>query len=320
MTDKTFPVRILQMRYEAETVLSLDLASPEGDELPAFAAGAHIDVRISDDCTRSYSLLNDPAERSRYVIAVNKEPNSRGGSRAVHEKLRVGDIVSISAPRNHFPLDENATHSIFIAGGIGVTPLLCMVRRLNALGRSWELHYAARDRKSASFLEDANALAKAGHGRVHVHLKRELGGSALDVPAVIQTADANAHFYCCGPVRLLEEFETATRKIEPGRVHLEYFAAKLAPALDGGYEVVLARSNKTIQVTSGKTLLQAMLEAKVNVNYACSQGMCGSCLVRVIEGIPDHRDGYLTDEEKAQDQQMIACCSGSKSARLVLDM
>ncbi len=320
MADSMVPVRIVQMRYEAESVLSLELRSLDDAELPAFAAGAHIDVQISDGCSRPYSLLNDPAERSRYVVAVNKDPDSRGGSRAIHERARVGDIIRVSHPRNNFPLNETAAHSVFIVGGIGVTPVLCMIRRLAALGRSWEVHYAARRRQTAAFLAEINDLARSGNSRVHLCFKSEPGGEALDIAETILKGKPDAHFYCCGPVRMLKAFEDATGTLAPERIHIEYFAAKQEAAADGGYELVLARSRKTVEVPVGKTMLQALLDAKVNVNYACSQGVCGSCITRVIEGRPDHRDGYLTDEEKAQNQLIMVCCSGSQSPTLVLDL
>ncbi len=315
-----FAVRVVQMRYEAPTVLSLELAHSDGDDLPAFTAGAHIDLRLLPDCTRSYSLLNSSSERHRYVVAVHLDPESRGGSRHVHERLRVGDLLAITPPKNHFPLNENAAHSVLIAGGIGITPLLSMARRLNALGRSWELFYASRSRRAAAFLDDVDELGKVGPGRLSLHFDSESGGAALDLTKLVGSAPAAAHFYCCGPAPMLEAFRRLTKHLDPALVHYEYFAAAQEAATEGGYELVLAKSGKRVDVSAGKTLLQAILDAKVDVNYACSQGVCGTCLTPVLEGQPDHRDNYLTDEERASNSMIMVCCSGSKSARLVLDL
>ncbi len=315
-----FAVRVVQMRYEAPTVLSLELAHPEGIDLPPFTAGAHIDLRLAPDCTRSYSLLNSSSERHRYVVAVHLDPDSRGGSRHVHERLRVGDLLAIAPPENHFPLDEKAAHSILIAGGIGITPLLSMARRLNALGRSWDLFYAARSRRSAAFIRDLEHASAAGASRLHLHFDDETGGGAPDLSRFVAAAPPDSHFYCCGPAPMLDAFRRLMQDVAPARVHFEYFAAAQEAATEGGFELVLAKSGKRVEVPAGKTLLQAILDAKVDVNYACSQGVCGTCLTTLLEGEPDHRDNYLTDEERSSNAMIMVCCSGSKSARLVLDL
>ena len=313
-------VRVVQMRYEAPSVLSLELIRPGGGSLPPFTAGAHVDVRLAPDCTRSYSLLNNSAERHRYAIAVHLDPDSRGGSRLVHDRLRVGDLISISSPKNHFSLDENAEHSVLIAGGIGVTPLLSMAQRLNVLGRPWQMLYAARSRSSAAFLDQLESIRAAGVGCLDFHFDDEVGGVPPDLSSVVASAPSGSHFYCCGPSPMLEAFRLLTNGIPEGRVHFEYFAAAQEAAVSAGYELVLAKSGKSVEVLPGMTLLQAILDAKVDVNYACSQGVCGTCLTRVLEGQPDHRDNYLNDEERASNSMIMVCCSGAKSARLVLDL
>jgi vanillate O-demethylase ferredoxin subunit len=315
-----FAVRVVQMRYEAPTVLSMELAHPDGAELPPFTAGAHIDLRLAPDCTRSYSLLNNSSERHRYVVAVHFDPESRGGSRHVHERLRVGDLLAITAPDNHFPLDENAAHSILIAGGIGITPLLSMARRLNELGRPWDMFYAARSRRSAAFVRDLEDTSGAGAGRLHLYFDDESGGGAPDLSRIVAAAQPDSHFYCCGPAPMLDAFRRLMQDVAPVRVHFEYFAAAQEAATEGDFELVLAKSGKRVEVPAGKTLLQAIIDAKVDVNYACSQGVCGTCLTTVLEGEPDHRDNYLTDEERASNSMIMVCCSGSKSARIVLDL
>jgi vanillate O-demethylase ferredoxin subunit len=313
-------VRIKRISFEAESINSFELVAPAGGDLVAFTAGSHIDLYLSNGMIRSYSLVNDPSERSRYVIAVNKDAASRGGSRFVHETLRAGDIITISHPRNNFVLQENTTHSILIAGGIGITPLLSMIHRLEALGRSWELFYAARTRVAAAFLDELSGLRRDVQEKLHLNFDQEPTGSMLDLAAIVRNAPGDAHLYCCGPVPMLEAFEAATRDRPAEQVHVEYFKAREKPAAEGGFEVKLARSNRTIKVGAGKTILNALLDAGIAVNYACTEGVCGTCETRVIEGIPDHRDLFLGKAEQAANKTMMICCSGSKSDALVLDL
>jgi len=313
-------VRIKRISFEAESINSFELVAPAGGDLVAFTAGSHIDLYLSNGMIRSYSLVNDPSERSRYVIAVNKDAASRGGSRFVHETLRAGDLITISHPRNNFVLQENTTHSILIAGGIGITPLLSMIRRLEALGRSWELFYAARTRVAAAFLDELSGLRRDVQEKLHLNFDQEPTGSMLDLAAIVRNAPGDAHLYCCGPVPMLEAFEAATRDRPAEQVHVEYFKAREKPAAEGGFEVKLARSNRIIKVGAGKTILNALLDAGIAVNYACTEGVCGTCETRVIEGMPDHRDLFLGKAEQAANNTMMICCSGSKSDTLVLDL
>jgi ferredoxin-NADP reductase len=320
MSETIVQVRVKRITYEAENINSYELVAPRGGDLVPFTAGSHIDLHLSNGMIRSYSLVNDPHEQRRYVIAVNRDPASRGGSKFIHENLRVGDIITVSQPRNNFALHEDAAHSVLIAGGIGITPLLSMIRRLEVLERSWELHYAARTRFSAAFLEELNTLRPNVHLNLHVNFDQEPAGRMLDLNAILNSAPSDAHIYCCGPVPMLEAFEAATAGRAPTHVHVEYFKAKEKPAAAGGFEVKLARANRTISVQPGKTILDALLDAGVSVNYACAEGVCGTCETRVIEGIPDHRDLFLSKEEQAENKTMMICCSGSKSNTLVLDL
>lgn len=315
----THQVRIKAVTFEAENILALELRAPEGGALPAFTAGSHIDLHLADGLVRSYSLVNSQDERHRYVIAVALDRNSRGGSRHVHQNLRVGDVLTIGAPRNNFVLDETASHSVLIAGGIGVTPLWCMAQRLEALGRSWELHYCARTRRDAALLESM-ALFAPRHGVVRFNFDGEPGGAPLDLAAVVGPLPPQTHVYCCGPVGMLQAFEAASSGRPRETVHVEYFSARGPSATGGGFAVELARSRKSFEIPPGKTILQALLDAGVNAPYSCMEGVCGSCEVRVIEGQPDHRDLVLSDEERAQDTTMMICCSGCKGDRLVLDL
>ena len=319
-TESLIQVRVKRISYEAEGINSYELVAPTGGNLAPFTAGSHIDLYLSNGTIRSYSLVNDQSEQSRYVIAVNKDAASRGGSRLIHETLRAGDVIMISQPRNNFALQENAGHSVLIAGGIGITPLLSMIRRLEALGRSWKLFYAARTRVAAAFLDELNALQLDARANLHVNFDEGESSRMLDLSAIVKSAPTDAHLYCCGPVPMLEAFEAATVDRPAEKVHVEYFKAKEEPASEGGFEVRLARSNRTIEVEAGKTILNAVLDAGIAVNYACTEGVCGTCVTRVIEGIPDHRDLFLGKEEQAANETMMICCSGSKSSTLVLDL
>lgn len=313
-------VRVKRISFEAESISSYELVASEGGDLVRFTAGSHIDLHLSNGLIRSYSLINDQGERGRYVIAVNKDAASRGGSSYIHETLRAGSLITISHPKNNFALEENASHSVLVAGGIGITPLLSMIRRLGALGRSWQLYYATRTRSAAAFLDELSSLASDPAAKLHLHFDQEHLGRVLDLSTIVKIAPADAHLYCCGPVPMLEAFEAATADRPSGQVHVEYFKAKEKPAAEGGFQVKLARSNRTITVEPGKTILNALLDAGIAANFSCTEGVCGTCETRVIEGIPDHRDLFLGKEEHAANNTMMICCSGSRSSMLVLDL
>ncbi len=317
---ESIEVRLKAIRYEAQGISSFEFRPMPGRELPAFTAGAHIDVHLPNGLMRNYSLCNAQSEAHRYVIGVNRDPNSRGGSRFMHESLHVGDVLTISAPRNNFPLHEHAEHTGLIAGGIGITPLWCMIQRLEALGRSWELHYAARSRQSAAFLEPLRALGSRVHTSLHFNFDQEADGRLLDLAAIAAGAPPQSHLYCCGPLPMLEAFEQATASLAPERVHREYFAAKDAPDTSGGFAVELAKTGRLIQVAAGKTILDALLDEGIDVPYACGEGICATCETRVLGGVPDHRDLVLSPEEQAANDRMMICCSGAKSDKLVLDL
>ena len=318
----TRDLRLTAIRYEAQGIHAFEFRAPDGAALPPVEAGAHIDIHLPGNLVRSYSLCNAPGERHRHVVAVNRDAASRGGSRAMHEVLRVGQLVKVAGPRNHFALDEGAPHSVLIAGGIGITPLWCMVQRLAQLGRPWTLWYSARTRAQAAFVTELEALAAqcAGSGgTLHLNFDQAPGGRMLDLAEVVAASPADAHLYCCGPLPMLAAFEAATAPLPPARVHVEYFAAREAPALGGGFTVELARSGLRLPVPPGKSILDVMLEAGVDVPYSCCDGICASCETRVLSGIPDHRDQILSAQEQAANKVMMVCCSGSKSEVLVLD-
>jgi vanillate O-demethylase ferredoxin subunit len=311
-------LRVKRISYEAESINSYELVLPAGGDLAPFTAGSHIDVHLKNGMIRSYSLVNDQSERHRYVIAVNKDASGRGGSSFVHDTFKAGDIVTASAPRNNFALREDAEYSLLIAGGIGITPLMSMIRRLETLGRPWKLAYAARTRRAGAFLGEINVIRP--NADLNLHFDDEHAGQPLDLAGIVASAPAHTHLYCCGPVPMLEAFEKVAAGRPAGHVHVEYFQAAQAPSVEGGFEIRLARSKRTIAVEPGKTILNAVLDAGIMANYSCSEGVCGTCETRVIEGIPDHRDLFLRPEEKATNKTIMICCSGSKSGTLVLDL
>lgn len=317
MSDKEIPVRVRQMRYEASTILSVEVEPLDNSVLPSFEAGAHIDLILNDELRRSYSLFRPYTNGRSYSVAVHLDPKSRGGSRYVHETLRVGDRIRISVPRNNFPLKETASKSVFIAGGIGITPMICMLRRLSEIGQAWDLHYAARNRAAAAFMDEIESIADKG--RVISHFDDEKGGALIDLDAIF-AASPQADFYCCGPEPMLAAYEKAGQAVPRAQVHAEYFSASQEAARDGGFEVVLRKSGMALEIPPGKSILDVLIANKINVPFSCNDGVCGTCETRVLEGRPDHRDDILTDEERASNQTMMVCCSGSKSARLVLDL
>jgi vanillate O-demethylase ferredoxin subunit len=300
---------------QGERVKVVELVARDGSDLPTFTAGAHIDLHLSAELVRSYSLINDPNERHRYVIAVALDRNSRGGSRFVHERLNESASLTISTPRNNFRLDEAGAHSVLIAGGIGITPYLSMISRLQMIGASWQLCFASRSRREAAFLDVLNAYRQA-----RVLFDDERDGIYLDFEQLLKDAPPGSHFYCCGPRGMMDAFATAAKALPAARVHMEYFTSEAAPTDGEGFVVELAQSRKIVQVRSDQTILQALQEAGLNPAHGCTQGICGACETRVISGIPNHFDEVLSDEERASNRTMMICCSRSKSEKLVLDL
>nr|WP_145547686.1 PDR/VanB family oxidoreductase [Variovorax boronicumulans] len=312
---ETIAVRVEAVRREAHDVHSYELRRPDGAALPPFEAGAHIDLHLPGGLVRSYSLTNVQTERHRYVVAVALDAGGRGGSRWVHERLHVGARLSVGPPRNHFPLREDAPHSVLIAGGIGITPLRAMQTRLAQLGRPWELHYGSRTRAGAAFADELQALG----AQVHLYFSDAASGR-MDIARTVQAAPAGAHFYCCGPQAMLQTFEAATAAHPAERVHLERFAAQQAPAVQGGFVVELARSGRRLPVAPGATILDTLLVHGIEAPYSCMQGICGACETRVLDGQPEHRDSVLSEAERAANRTMMVCCSGARSPVLLLDL
>lgn len=318
----TFFLRVHAAMRVADGVLALDLRSPSGALLPPFTAGAHIDLHLPEvGVVRQYSISSDPADRTRYVVGVALDASSRGGSRFVHEQVRAGDLLTVGLPRNNFPLAEDARASVFIGGGIGVTPLLAMARRLSALGRAWTFYLCARTPERAAFLQEMLLLP---HGRVVPVFDGVPGVAPLDLFKLVREAAPDAHFYCCGPAPMMEAFTEATRHIDPARVHVEWFTApanakSLAPA-SGAFVVRLQRSGKALEVAPEESLLDALARGGISVPSSCRDGICGTCEVRVLAGTPDHRDLVLSAADRDKGDRMFVCVSRCNTAELLLDL
>ena len=308
-------VRVASVRPVARDTLAFDLVPIDGRPLPPATPGAHIDVQVPGGPIRQYSLCRDAARPERYTVAVKKEPASRGGSIGMHNSVEEGTILSIGGPRNHFPLAPNARSSIFIAGGIGITPIFAMIRALHAAGRDWTLHYCARSEEHAAFLQDLLTLDPS---RVHGYFSEE---PILDVAALTRVQLPGAHLYCCGPKALMMAVAEATAAWTPGHVHFEWFTA---PDIEAGpntaFEVELKRSGIVLPVPPDRSILEVVREHGIDVPSNCQEGICGTCETRVLAGEPDHRDALLSPEEKTTGATMMICVSRAKSERLVLDL
>jgi len=314
--DGLIEVRLTAIRYAARDTSLFEFRSLDRTPLPPYEPGAHIDLHLPNGLLRNYSLSVAEPEPSTYTVGIKRDPASRGGSRWIHEALMVGAILKVSAPRNNFRLREDAAHTVLIAGGIGITPIWCMVQRQNALGRDWQLHYACRSRADMAFREELDRMPQA-----KLHFDDEAGGF-LDIAPIVAQAPAGAHLYCCGPGPMLKAFEDATRNLAREQVHIEYFTPKVdvAAAKKGGFTVELARSGVEYFIPEGETILNVLLDAGVDIDYSCELGICGACEQRVISGTPEHRDSILSEEEQAENKRVMICCAGCKSERLVLDL
>jgi ferredoxin-NADP reductase len=300
----------------ADGVVRLTFRSCGGEPFPQWEPGAHVDLVLRPDLVRQYSLCGDPGDRSVLRIAVLREPEGRGGSLHVHDELRPGSRVRIRGPRNHFPLVASERY-LFIAGGIGITPILPMIAAAETSGADWRLVYGGRLRASMAFHE--HLLATYGD-RVSVCPQDETG--LLDLDTLLAEPDPHTTIYCCGPEPLLAAVEERSAPWPRGSLHVERFAPKADAdaGAKGWFEVELARSGKILPVPPDKSILEVVEEAGTQVLSSCQEGTCGTCETPVLGGVPDHRDSVLTAEEQAAGDMMMICVSRAASARLVLDL
>lgn len=313
-------VVVTSRRVEALDICSYELARVDGAPLPPFSAGAHIDVHLPDGLTRQYSLCNHPEERHRYLIGVLNDPASRGGSRSLHEQVHEGARLTISEPRNLFPLVHEARRSLLFAGGIGITPILCMAERLAQGGTDFQLHYCARASERAAFVQRLKDSSFAE--RVFLHFD-EQPDTALNTAQVLAAPADDVHLYVCGPGGFMQHVLDSARAQgwQEDCLHREYFsAAPLDNSLDGSFSVRIASSGQVYEVPADKSVVQVLEHHGIEIAVSCEQGICGTCLTRVLEGIPEHRDLFLTEQEQALNDQFTPCCSRAKTALLVLDI
>jgi ferredoxin-NADP reductase len=307
---------VKEVHTVADGVVALTLTDPDGGELPAWTPGAHVDLVLTEDLVRQYSLSSSPSKPDVWRVGVLRASDSRGGSERVHQALATGSVVRVRGPRNHFPLVASPRY-IFLAGGIGITPMLPMIAEADAAGADWHLFYGGRERASMAFLDE---LAHYGE-RVRIVPQDEQG--MLDLEAVLGTPQSDTLVYCCGPEGLLAAAEKFCEMWPPGSLHLERFSAKPqepAAEADSEFDLVLQRSGLTLQVPPDKSVLTVIREAGVSVLASCLEGVCGTCETEVIEGNVDHRDSILNEEERASNEYMMVCVSRCRSPRLVLDL
>lgn len=313
--ENEFTARVVNMSWESDRVISVRFASTTGHPLPAWTAGSHIDVRLSSSMVRQYSLCGDPTDLGTYRIAVRREDHGQGGSSFVHDRLRLGQELRITGPRNNFEL-KPADSYLFIAGGIGLTPLLPMMQAADAAGTPWRLLYAGAGRSHMAFLAEVGRWGNA----VELHPDDE--GARIDLRKTVSGLGAGEHIYACGPAPMLEELEEICGQQCPGRLHLERFMPKRredTSATDASIEVECRASKVNLTVPATCSILDAMEEAGIDWPSSCREGICGTCEATVLEGVPEHRDSLLSPEEQESGETLMVCVSRAKSERLVID-
>ncbi|MGE8066015.1 PDR/VanB family oxidoreductase [Pseudomonas sp. NPDC089569] len=317
MSADHLTLRVVDLAAEAKGAMVVELRAPCGGELPVFTPGAHIELHLGEGIVRQYSLCNDARDRDCYRVGVGLSPTSRGGSRHVHQSLRVGDLITVTAPRNNFALAEDAARHVFFAGGIGITPILSMIKWCEANRRPWHLFYLVRNRQRAAFLEE---LAAYGD-KVTLHADDEAGG-LFDVASAVDRQSPDSHFYTCGPTPLMLAVEAAARSFASEQVHFEWFTPKApaTPASTQTFSIKLARSGKTFDVPADRSILEVLELQGIQVENSCREGTCASCETRVLAGTPDHRDSVLSDAERKKNCSMMICVSRAISPTLELDL
>ena len=313
--DRLFDATVRAVVAEADGVRSFELVRADGGVMPAWTPGAHVDLVLGNGVERQYSLCGDPADLSSWRVAVLREPESRGGSSYLHDTVAAGHAVRLRGPRNEFALEE-ATRHLFIAGGIGITPLLTMIAELEGRGADWRLVYGGRRRASMAFRGE---LERYGD-RVTLWPEDERG--LIDLAGLLGEPVEGTAVYCCGPGVLIDAVEAQCAEWPTGALHVERFRPKEG-ALDGpttSFEVVLDASGRTMTVGPDESIADVLERAGVDIFTSCREGTCGTCETAVLGGEPDHRDSLLTEDERAANDVMMICCSRSKGPRLVLDL
>ncbi|WP_280346967.1 PDR/VanB family oxidoreductase [Nocardia neocaledoniensis] len=314
----TVELLVRQMRWESHDVLSVRLEHGDGATVAPWTPGAHLDLHLGNGLVRQYSLCGDPDDKTGYRIAVLRDPAGRGGSRHVHEALRPGQRIPVGKPRNNFELLD-APKFLFVAGGIGITPILAMIGEAERRGADWELHYGGRSRESMAFLDELHRFGD------RVHIVSEDREGTLDLPALLATPRADTLVYTCGPEGLLAAVERLAADWPEGAVQLERFTPKARAAeadgdADRPIRVVCGRSGISVTAAPDTSILDALEGAGMNLPNSCREGMCGSCETRVLGGVPDHRDSVLSSAEQSSGKTVMICVSRARTDELVLDL
>jgi vanillate O-demethylase ferredoxin subunit len=322
MQAQSLKVRVDALREEAHGVRSFSISRLDGLPFDLYEPGAHIDVTSPSGITRQYSLCGDPDERGSHLFAVKKEEQSRGGSRSLHDEVRIGTELAVGAPRNLFRLADDASEHVLIGAGIGITPLLSMAYRLLRMNARFTLHYFARSEAHAAFMPLFARAPFSRHVRLHFGVERE--GLQAELDACIETAARNAHVYTCGPAPFMDlVVETAGKRLPAEAIHLERFKAEpqaeSAASLDT-FEVQLASSGQTVRVDAKTSIVDALAAIGVEIDTSCGEGVCGTCMVDVASGEPDHRDHCLSRAERESNKVICCCVSRSRTPVLVLDL
>ncbi len=317
--EKLLTVTIQSCEKQGDDILVLELVSDQGVPLPQAEAGSHIDLHINESTIRQYSLCQSVEQGNIYRLGILKDPSSRGGSKTIHDTFAVGQQLTIGYPKNLFPLNTEASHSVLISGGIGITPILSMAYALEHENSSFELYYCGRDSQKVGFV---NELREASFQDRVTFLFHDCGcDHKKELPIQLKNQPKDAHYYICGPLGFIEWVEDVLNKngVIKQNIHKELFATDLE--LGGeAFEIECVRSQKNIQVSQNESILEALAREGIKIEKSCEQGICGACLCDVLEGEPDHRDVYLTDEEKESNELILVCCSRSKTEKLVLDI
>jgi vanillate monooxygenase ferredoxin subunit len=314
-------LEVAAKKKEADDIVSFELIDPAGEPLPRFTAGAHIEVEIAPDLVRQYSLCNAPRERRRYLIGVLRERASRGGSTTLVDTVEPGAFVRTSEPRNHFALDASATRVVLMAGGIGITPILCMAEHLAATSTPFELHYCTRSRARAAFWDRISRSPFSN--RTRFYFDDAPGSLSLDLSGTLNQPRPGDHLYVCGPNGFIEAVlgEAVRAGWRREQLHKEFFTPTVdPPRADVAFEVEIASTGTRFTVPANRSVLDVLLANGIEIPMSCEQGVCGTCVTRVLNGVPAHRDVFMTDEEHARNDQFTPCCSRAKSDVLVLDL
>ncbi|MFW6764047.1 PDR/VanB family oxidoreductase [Acinetobacter pittii] len=313
-----YDVVVKNRHVEGGNIAVMEFESATSTTLPKVEAGAHIDVHLPNGMVRQYSLCQNPNDEGKFRLGILRDPESRGGSVSAFDEIKDGMQIQVSEPKNLFPLLK-AKHSVLIGGGIGITPLITMAYQLAHEGASFELHYCGASPENCAFVDEIKNGELAQY--TTFHFKSEGASHRAFFESAIKDIDSESHIYTCGPVGFMDWVINlaTTHDFPEQQIHKEYFQVETDTSGDS-FEVVAERSGKIIMVEAGETILQALAKEGIEIEMSCEQGVCGTCMCDVIEGEPDHRDVYFTDEEKASNEQILVCCSRSKTPRLVLDI